>query len=354
MPQRDIVVIGASAGGIEALLTLTRELPRDLPAALFVVVHVPPYTISRLPELLSRAGPLPAAHAVDGDLIEPGCIFIAPPNQHLLVRPGRVELWRGPRENHARPAVDPLFRTAARAYGRRVIGIVLSGALYDGSLGLMAIATRGGIAIVQDPDEAAVDSMPRHALRLVAADYVLPVAEIAGVLNDLTREPLAAEGEMLMVDDEERLEAAVAVDFVEQAGDQRVEEMTLYTCPDCGGTLWQAGAGSTLRFRCHVGHAYGPEMLYYQKAEELEAALWSSLRLLKEKATLRRQLATRGQALGNGDLLASIEEQAQRDEQHAMVIHELLQAMPNLSDVVAFGADPAEEQDLVPVPGTAQ
>ena len=160
MTQRDIVVIGASAGGIQALTTLVAGLPRDFPASVLIVVHIPPYAISRLPEILSRSGPLPAAHALQGEVIEPGRIYVSPPDRHLLVRTGQLELSRGARENHCRPAIDPLFRTAARVYGPRVIGIVLSGALYDGSMGLLAIKTRGGMAIVQDPKEAIVDSMP--------------------------------------------------------------------------------------------------------------------------------------------------------------------------------------------------
>jgi two-component system chemotaxis response regulator CheB len=342
MPRRDIVVIGGSAGGIQALMELLRCLPGDFPGALLVVVHIPPYSASQLPQLLNRASPLPAAHARHGETIEPGRVYIAPPNRHLLVRNDWVELSHGPRENHARPAIDPLFRSAARAYGPRVAGVVLSGALYDGSMGLMAIKTRGGVAIVQDPTEAAVESMPRSALERVATDHVLPVAAIAAVLTDLARGSAPAEGSSEMIDDEERMEAVVAVDFAEQADDERAEETTVYTCPDCGGVLWQAGAGPVLSFRCHVGHAYAPELLLHQKADELEAALWSSLRLLKEKATLNRQLATRNGAFGKSEVAARIAEQADRDEQYAAVIEELLQSMPSPLDLGLVAAEAAE------------
>jgi two-component system chemotaxis response regulator CheB len=273
MTQRDIIVIGASAGGIQALTTLVAGLPREFPASLLVVVHIPPYAISRLPEILSRSGPLPAAHARHGEAIEPGRIYIAPPDRHLLVRAGWIELSRGPRENHCRPAIDPLFRTAARVYGARVIGIILSGALYDGSMGLLAIKTRGGMAIVQDPQEAIVDSMPRRAIERVEAEHVLPVAEMAAALTDLIRQPVIAQGGTSMenaIDPEERLEAVIAEDFVEQASDGRIEETTIFTCPDCGGVLWQGAEGSegsVLRFRCHVGHAFAPEVLHSQKYE---------------------------------------------------------------------------------------
>ncbi|MDF2759196.1 MAG: cheB 4, partial [Thermomicrobiales bacterium] len=244
---------------------------------------------------------------------------------------------------HARPAIDPLFRTAARTYGRRTIGIVLSGALYDGSMGLLAIKTRGGMAIVQDPKEAIVDSMPRRAIERAAADHVLPVAEIAASLTDLVRQPVVvAQGENSMVntiDAEERLEAVIAEDFVEQASDGRTEETTLFTCPDCGGVLWQGAEGPVLRFRCHVGHAFAPEVLLSQKSEELETALWSSLRLLKEKATLTQQLANRTRSSGNGTAATQaaerITDQAKLDERHAQVIQELLEAMPSAMDQAA-------------------
>jgi two-component system chemotaxis response regulator CheB len=342
MTQRDIVVIGASAGGIQALTTLVAGLPRNFPASLLVVVHIPPYANSRLPEILSRSGPLLASHAQQGEAIEPGRIYIAPPDRHLLVRTGWTELSRGPRENHARPAIDPLFRTAARAYGRRTIGIVLSGALYDGSMGLLAIKTRGGLAIVQDPNEAIVDSMPRRAIERAAADHILPVAEIAAVLIDLARQPVKAQGGTSMVDaidPEERLEAVIAEDFLEQASDGRLEETTLFTCPDCGGVLWQGGEGPVLRFRCHVGHAFAPELLLSQKSEELETALWSSLRLLKEKATLTLQLANRTRTSGSGkaavEAAERIADQAKLDQRHAQVIQELLEAMPSPMDQAA-------------------
>ncbi len=185
MPARDIVVVGGSAGGIEALVSLVAGLPVDVPCALFVVVHITPHATSRLPEILDRAGPLPVRHAEDGDAIVPGQIYVAPPDHHLLVHRNRVELTRGPRENRSRPAIDPLFRSAARAYGPQVIGVVLSGALYDGAAGLLAIKSRGGLAIVQDPADALIDSMPRSALRVVVADEVLPAAAIGPAIARL-------------------------------------------------------------------------------------------------------------------------------------------------------------------------
>jgi two-component system, chemotaxis family, protein-glutamate methylesterase/glutaminase len=341
MAHHDIIVIGGSAGGIQALRELVSGLPPNLPASLFVVVHVPPYAVSRLPQILSRAGRLPATHAIDGELVQRGRIYVAPPDRHLLVRQGRIALSRGPRENHSRPAIDPLFRSAARAYGSRVIGVVLSGALYDWSMGLLVVKTRGGIAIVQDPREAAVDSMPRSALELVEADYVLAAADIASVLNEWVVRSSLEQGGEPVADRDERLQSLMKQDFAEQAHDGRAEETTVYTCPDCGGVLWQDGAGRQVAFRCHVGHAYAPEILLSQKSEEFESALWASLRLLKEKATLTRQLATRARAGGNGgseEIANRIEEQAELDEQYARTIQELLEAMPNPADQAAVVA----------------
>ncbi len=326
--QHAIIVIGASAGGIEPLLAIVQELPADLPAAVFVVVHTPPHASSRLPEILARVGPLPAAHARDGEPIVPGRIYVAPPDRHLLLRPGRVELTRGPRENHSRPAVDPLFRSASRAYGSRVTGVILSGALYDGVAGLLAIQTRGGQTIIQDADEAIVPSMPARAQQLVDADFVLPAAEIGRTLARLTGGPPEAEGDETMASSEDEIARVIENDFQEQVLDERGDETSVYSCPDCGGVLWQVDEGAGAWFRCHVGHAYGPEVLLGLKSEDLEAALWTCIRLLRERSALTRQTAARTRAGGSGDRAARIEEQALHDERQADLLRELVETMP--------------------------
>ena len=196
IPGRDIIVIGASAGGVEALSQLARHLPADLPAAVFVVLHVPPYSPGLLPRILSRSRTLPASHPADGEAIRNGRITIAPPDHHLLLEGGRIRLTRGPRENGHRPAVDPLFRTAACSFGPRVVGVVLSGTLDDGTAGLAAIKQRDGVAVVQDPDEALYTGMPRSAMESVAVDYCLPINGIAELLVRLAREPFEARSEV--------------------------------------------------------------------------------------------------------------------------------------------------------------
>src|SRR5437588_1312081 len=194
MPGHDIIVVGASAGGVEALVTLARSLKRNLQAAVFVVLHIPAQSPSLLPEILSRAGPLKAVQATDDMQIEQGHIYSAPPDHHMLMEQGKICVVRGPKENRHRPAIDPLFRSAALAYGPRVIGVILTGSLDDGTAGLLAVKRRGGIAVVQDPHEALYPSMPRSALENVDVDYTLPLSAITSLLARLAREPVAGEG----------------------------------------------------------------------------------------------------------------------------------------------------------------
>jgi two-component system chemotaxis response regulator CheB len=316
---------------------VVRALPPDLPAAVFVVVHTPPHGASRLPDILSRSGALPAGHALDGERVLPGRIYVARPDHHMLVRPGTVEVSRGPRENHTRPAIDPLFRTAARAYGPRVIGVILSGALYDGAAGLLAVKQRGGFAIVQDAEDAMVPSMPLRALELMEPDMVLPAAEIGDAIARTVVAGAGTEEVRTVMDDEERVKAVMSEDFAEQARNERADEVTLYTCPDCGGTLWQSAQGPGTWFQCHVGHGYGLEVLLSLKSEEVEAALWKCIRLLREKATLTRQSVARYGELGNDALAGRAEEQAQADEQHAESLRTLLEAVPSVADVAMPG-----------------
>jgi two-component system, chemotaxis family, protein-glutamate methylesterase/glutaminase len=322
----DLIVIGGSAGSLQSLLSIVAGLPANFPAAVLIVMHTAPYGPSRLPQILSRSGPLPASAARHGEAITPGQIMVARPDYHLLVRPGRLELSHGPRENHTRPAVDPLFRTAARAYGSRVIGVILSGALYDGAAGLLAIKVRGGVAVVQDPEEASFDGMPRTALQFVDADYVLPAAEIAATLTALAAR--RREGEVaLMTTSEPERPRVIQEDLTEQGHNQRHNQLTPYTCPDCGGSLWQIEDGPIQRFHCHVGHIWSPEILMGHKAEQLEGALWACVRLLTEKATLSRQLAERTKLGGEPSRAARIAEQAELDESRAAIIRELLEGV---------------------------
>src|SRR5262245_14798634 len=209
MPGHDIIVIGASAGGVEALSKVVKDFPRDLPAAVFIALHHPAHSDSVLPKILTRKGHLLAVHAEDGLLIQLGRIYVAPPDQHMLIKRGYIRVVHGPRENGSRPAIDPMFRTAALAYGKRVVGVILSGALDDGTAGLVAVKRRGGIAMVQDPEEALYSGMPRSAIDNNEVDYILQASEIASTLERLAAEPVGKGGEE-PVGDEMEHEADIA------------------------------------------------------------------------------------------------------------------------------------------------
>jgi two-component system chemotaxis response regulator CheB len=355
MAGRDIIVVGASAGGIEALTELVGGLPADLPAAVFVVVHTAPYGPSRLPALLTRHGSLRAAHAAHGEPIRPGRIYVAPPNRHLVVRPGAVELSQGPREHRVRPAIDVLFRSAARAYGPRVIGVVLSGMLDDGSMGLLAVKAAGGLAVVQDPADAIFPGMPRGARDTAEADHAVPAADLGRLLGRLTRDPVPQPGGTLMpaegtaMPSEALINERMQKDIAEQGADRRADGDSIYVCPECGGHLWQVHAGRAVRFHCHVGHAWSLDSMLAQKSEELEAALWRCVRLLTEKATMTRQGAARAREAGRTEVADRIEEMARLDDQHVRLIRDLLlEVSPNPTSQTLRVEELLHETDLPP------
>lgn len=292
MANKDIVVIGASAGGMAALEQLVSALPADLPAALFVVWHLSPGVRSVLPQVLTRAGPLPATNPKDGDPIKPGRIYVAPNDHHLLIERGYVRVTKGPKENRFRPAVDPLFRSAAYMYSTRVTGIVLSGALDDGTAGLWAIKLRGGTAIVQDPSDAMHRSMPLNALENVSVDYNVPVAEMGPLLARITREEAPPEA-LLPSHERERMEAEIKI---AREVDSRLEnilqygELSPFTCPECHGVLSTFRDGNIVRFRCHTGHAMSAGALLASNTEQVEQRLLDALRALDETIMLLNKL----------------------------------------------------------------
>ena len=326
MVGHGIIVVGASAGGVEALTKLVAGLPPDLPAALFVVLHISRQGTSVLPSILTRAGSLKAIHPTDGTPIQHGQIYVAPPERHLLVKRGYVHLARGPQENRHRPAIDPLFRTAARVYGPQVVGVILSGTLDDGTAGLVAVKMRGGVAVVQDPDEALFCGMPRSAIKNVEINYVLPVADIAAVLVRLAYEPIKEEG-VNPVSSEMEIESDMAE--LEQSAthnDERPGTPSAFACPECGGVLWEIKEreSNLLRFRCRVGHAYTAESLLADQSEALDDALWSALRALKESAALARRMAQRARDRNQKVSAERYENQVQEAEQRAEVIRQVL------------------------------
>jgi two-component system, chemotaxis family, protein-glutamate methylesterase/glutaminase len=333
--MQDIVVIGGSAGSIEAVAELVRGLPPDFPGSVFVVVHFPGSVNSTLPRILSRAGPLPARHARDGEPIEPGRIYVALPDFHLHLSDGHLRLTRGPKENGHRPAVDPLFRTAAHQFGSRVVGIVLSGNLNDGTAGLLTIKQHGGLALVQSLDTALYPGMPRSAIDNVPVDHVLPVSEMAELLAQLAVES-AAPLEMTLMP-EGHSPAQEADEFALTDRHMQPGVPSTMSCAECHGVLWEVKNEELVRFRCRVGHAYSDEALLVHQSEQLEAALWTALRALEEHTALGRRLAARANSRGHAHSAAAFTEQAMDAEHHASVIRNVLHTGVRVGD----GAEPA-------------
>jgi two-component system chemotaxis response regulator CheB len=293
MPRRDIVVVGCSAGGVETLRRFVALLPEDLPAAVFIVMHLAPHSAGALPNILKNDGPLPAASPADGDPIKEGHIYVAPPDHHLLIEPGRIRVVRGPKENRNRPAIDPLFRSAAWSHGPRVIGVVLTGTLDDGTSGMWAIKSCGGVTVVQDPDDALYREMPAAVLAAMEVDHRVKLDDLGTLLARLTRE----DSQGAPIDPTAASRARAETEYVEMR--REIEEMgelgkpAGFTCPTCHGSLWELKDGELVRYRCHVGHAFSPESLTAEADSDVEMALYSALRAMEENAEISRRIALR-------------------------------------------------------------
>jgi two-component system, chemotaxis family, protein-glutamate methylesterase/glutaminase len=332
MAGRDVVVVGASAGGVEALLHLVGGLPPDLPAALFVVLHLPADARSLLARILARAGPLPVATAVDGESIQRGRIYVARPNHHLLLERGRVRVLAGPHEHGLRPAVDPLFRSAARAYGRRVVGVVLSGTGDDGTAGLEVIKRHGGCAVVQTPADALAPGMPRHALARTTVDYCVAAGELPAILVALAQAPI--RGPDGRVDDAQEGDQVRMTAYTAGSGDadgpgevlggpgtgKREGQASGFTCPECHGSLWEVEDGDQVRFECRVDHRYSFESALAEQARTVEAAHRAALNVLEERGALLRKQGQRARDRGHEALAARFATQAQDADAHADTI----------------------------------
>jgi two-component system chemotaxis response regulator CheB len=322
MFHHDITVIGASAGGVEALSRLVKTLPADLPMAIFVVLHVPSSGTSVLPKILNRAGHLPAFHPSTGEIIQHGQIYVAPPDHHLIIQRDRVYLNRGPRENGHRPAIDTLFGSAAYSYGRRVIGVILSGTLDDGTMGLALIRAHGGMTLVQDPEEATFDGMPRSAIKNVAVDHILKLNDIASCLSQLAHKPI--EEEKTVSDETNREADIVAQNKMAWEQGKKLNNSSPLTCPDCGGVLWEVNDSNLIRFRCHVGHTYSLDSLLAEQTTELEKALWSATRALEERAALARRMAVQAKQQNRLISEAQFSKQAQEAEYNADLVRQVI------------------------------
>ncbi|MFY9839124.1 MAG: chemotaxis protein CheB [Xanthobacteraceae bacterium] len=288
MTNRDILAIGTSAGGVQALTFLAKHFRPEFPASVLVTIHLASHVRSALDVVLSEAGPLPAQFASDGDVLKKGRIYIAPPNRHLIVDGHRLALGEGARENHARPAIDPMLRSAAVCCGARTVGVVLTGTLGDGASGLWAVKRAGGISVVQDPTDAAFSEMPLTASNRVQPDHVVPLADMPALLDRLVHQPA---GEAKPVPPSLKFEVEIA-----RGGRAEMDEMdgigrrSVLACPDCGGVMWEIDEGKLSRFRCHVGHAYTAEMMSLALDENLRRSLASAERALEERVALARKL----------------------------------------------------------------
>ena len=317
----DIVVIGASAGGVTALQRIVQALPRDLPVSVFIVLHLHPESKSMLELVLARDSQLPVSTPVDGEPIKRAQIYVAPPNHHLTVERDRVRVTLGPLQNRHRPSIDVLFRSAAISFGPKVIGVVLTGFLSDGTAGLQAIKELGGISIVQDPASALIPDMPENALNNVEVDFVVPLEDIPTLIVQLTSAP---QPERPVDPDQAHLHHFEAEADLGRVTDiAEVAKPSSYMCPDCGGGLWQL-QGPTPRFRCRVGHGYTVDELTKCQDEQVENALWAAARTLEDRASLSRGLAEQWREKRAEDVAEHFQRRADESARHAEVLRGLL------------------------------
>ncbi len=328
MTGRGLVLIGASAGGVEALVRAVGGLPRDLNAAVLVVLHVPGDSPSHLPAILARSGALPAEHATDDEAILPGAIRIAPPDHHLLIRGDRLRVVRGPRENLHRPAIDPLFRSAAlERDGHDIVAVVLSGALDDGTAGAVAVHRAGGTVVIQEPTDAAVPSMPQSVAAVITPDLVLRAGEIGPAVEALVSNPERRRGRILDPQTRALMEAEIAITAMDREAvhdEDRPGTPSGFGCPDCQGALFEIDEGSVPRYRCRTGHAYSPQALIVAQDSALEEAMWSGLRALEEQAALAMRLMERLQPVGGERLQERLERRVTESRDRAERIRRFL------------------------------
>jgi two-component system, chemotaxis family, protein-glutamate methylesterase/glutaminase len=337
----EIIAIGGSAGSIQPLRAIAGSLPSEFPASIFVVVHVSADSPTMLPAMLARCGPLPVSNPTDMEEIERGHIYISRPDHHLTIEDGRIRVLRGPRENRHRPAIDPLFRTAARAYGPAVIGVLLSGLLDDGSAGLYTIKQRGGVAIVQDPEDAVWKSMPEHAIEYANPQYVLPACDIARALIEFVAGGEAEKEQAVarknsapqkLSGKNTKHQKSTNADHEQLDNPQANEEVayfdegegtpSVFACPECHGVLWELKDGKILRFRCRTGHSYGIESLAEELSSATEGALWAAVRALEEKAAMQRRIAE-GMSVDRNMNLRMLDQSA-ADAENARLIRNMI------------------------------
>lgn len=320
MANRDILAIGTSAGGFEALRFLVREFSHDFPASVIVVIHLSSQFRSALDAILTQEGPLPASFAEDGEKLRRGHIYIAPPERHLLVQSEGLRLGLGPRENNARPAIDPLFRSAALCRGPRAIGAVLTGTLGDGAAGLSALKQFGGITVVQDPRDATFPEMPTAALNYSKPNHVVSLAAMPALFDKLVRE---SAGRPVPITEALEYEVNLASGGRGTMSEMdRIGQRSVLTCPDCHGIMWEINEGELTRYRCHVGHAYSAELMSVALDENFRRAFGSALRALDERLALVRNLERQASSSGRAQLAKIWAGKAREFEEVAKVIRD--------------------------------
>lgn len=299
---------------MEALTRVVHQLPPSFAAPILVVLHVPSTAVSRLPDILSRAGALPAEHARHGDVPQPGRIYVAPPDRHLVVNEGRLVLIEGPHENGVRPAIDPLFRSAAAWYRERLVAAVLSGTLDDGTAGVASVRARGGMTVAQEPTDAIAPGMPSSAIENAGVDHVLPARQIGALLGDF-------------------VSGRIRAGPPRRAATSDTSEPVDLVCPECGGVLRKFEENGVIRFHCRVGHTYSPDALYAAYDGRLEAALWAAIRSLEESASLARRLAANARANGSGLTARTYEQREREAAERADVVRSALLALTPLGEL---------------------
>ena len=326
-PNERIVVMGASAGGVEALQRVVRGIPRHFPSPIVVVLHLPATAYSRLPEILSRAGALPARHATDGDHLKPGTIYVAPPDRHVITADHRLALIEGPRENGVRPAIDPLLRSAARSWGAHVISVILSGTLDDGTAGTAAVHANGGVTIAQEPTDAICPGMPASAIEGSHVDYVVTADEMGDLLANLVQ----------------RADVPAPRPASRRPASSRATDLV---CPECGGVLRQFAENSVFRFHCRVGHNYSHESLYAAQDGKLEAALWAAIRSLEESASLARRLANGARDRGAINTAERFDKRERDAAERADLVRSAIMTLTHFEDLPPIGeAEPVATED---------
>ena len=326
MNNHDIIVIGASAGGIETISRLLSQLPGNLPATVFIVQHLSASSPGTLADIFDRVGPLPVETAKHGDAFMPGRVYVAPPDRHLLVKQGHLHVAMGPKENRSRPAIDPLFRSAAASYGPRVIGVVLSGLLDDGASGLLAIRRCNGTTVVQDPADAFNPEMPENALAVINPDHCIAIAAMGELLVRLTYQPAKPA---VPIPEDIQLEIKIAEQIMSDVpAENTLGNLVSLSCPECGGPLWELDDKTIGRYRCHIGHGFTRQALLEEQNDAIERTLWIALRSLEEKAKLQTLLARQAHARTRPSTAERFERQAEESRHHVEQLRQLLKRMP--------------------------